>query len=177
MTARLKHAMKDQRQGEGEYGQSFDTGLGGLFQTSLEGRVLSANPAMARILGYESPEELTSSITGIGKQAYVHPEDRERLVSALTRERAVVGFECEVSRKDRRRIWVSISARLACSDAGEPLFVEGFLMDITERKLAQDEVRQLNVVLERRVEERTRQLEAVTRASRPSRALRPARAR
>jgi PAS domain S-box-containing protein len=138
MTGNLKQSMEGLSKSEEKYRGIFENALEGLFQTTIDGRFLSANPAMAQILGYDSPEELISSVTEIRQQLYVNPEDRDKIVSAISKHREVIGREIQFYRKDKQKIWISISARLARNDAGKPAFIEGFLTDISDRKQAEE---------------------------------------
>jgi PAS domain S-box-containing protein len=85
-------------------------------------------------LGYESPEEMKSSITDAGRQVYVDPRRREEFKRLLAEKGSVQGFEVEFRRKDDRRIWVTMNAHLVRDDQGAILYLEGTDQDITERK-------------------------------------------
>jgi PAS domain S-box-containing protein len=126
------------KQSEEKYRGIVENALEGVYQSSLEGRFLSANPAMAQILGYASPQELMTSITDIRHQFYVDPADRDVLLKAIMAERKAFGFEVQIYRKDGRIIWVAISARLRYDASGAPEAIEGFLSDITIRKHAEE---------------------------------------
>ena len=78
---------------EKKYRDIYENAPEGIFQTSFEGRFLSANPAMARILGYSSPEELQADATNIRQQLYVHPEQRDVFLKLLEHQEAIVGYE------------------------------------------------------------------------------------
>ncbi len=160
MTSRLVETLEGLRASEENYRGIFENSVEGVYRTSIEGRLLSANPAMAHILGYDSPDELVASVADVRQQSYVHPEDRDVFLSAILEQGTVNGIEFQFYRKDKQIIWISINARLVRDDTGTPLFVEGFSTDITERKHAEQEIRRLNDELEQRVLDRTAQLEA-----------------
>jgi PAS domain S-box-containing protein len=122
------------REAEARYRGIFANATEGIFQSTLEGRLLHANPALARMLGYETPEELQSSITDAGQQVYVDPERRKELKRRLEEKGFVEGFEARFRRKDGSRIWVSMNAHLVRDHQGTVLHVEGTEQDITERK-------------------------------------------
>lgn len=122
------------RRAEEKYRTIFENAVEGIFQASVTGRFLEVNPALARILGWESPLALTEEMVDIPSQLYKNPEDREFLLKELHRSGELNGFEFEARRKDGRIIWVSESSRLARGPAGDPLYIEGVLNDITERK-------------------------------------------
>ena len=138
MTGNLKQSMEGLRKSEENYREIFENAPEGLFQTTLDGHIFSANPAMVRILGYASPEELISCITDARNQLYVDPVERDMLKAAILEQGELLGAEVQFYRKDRTMIWVSISARLAYDESGQPAFVEGFLSDISDRKQAED---------------------------------------
>jgi PAS domain S-box-containing protein len=141
MTDRLKATVEGLRRSEENYRGIYESALEGMWRVSPEGRVLSANPAMARILGYASPEELMASVTDISRQLYVRPQERDALLLAYGRGTAIEGREFEFYRKDGQRIWVLTSGRPVHDDSGQLLFAEGFVTDITRRKRAEEELR------------------------------------
>src|SRR5579883_3369665 len=85
------------------YGDIFEHCAWGIFQTTAEGRYLAANPALARIFGYDSPEELMSKVTDISRQLYVDPKRRDEFVRAITENGVVRGFESEIYQRDLPR--------------------------------------------------------------------------
>ncbi|MEG4235199.1 adenylate/guanylate cyclase domain-containing protein [Microcoleus sp. Pol11C3] len=121
-----------------KYHSIVENAMEGIFQSTPSGGYLSANPALAKLYGYESPEELMSEIKNIAQQLYVDPERRLEFVAAMDTENAVSGFESMVCRKDGRRIWVSENVRAVRDSKGNLLYYEGTVSDITERKLAQE---------------------------------------
>jgi PAS domain S-box-containing protein len=132
------------REAEAKYRSIFENATEGIFQTTPEGRYLSANPALARMFGYQSPQEFISSITNIEQQTYVMPERREELKRLLETEGFVKEFEAERYRKDRSRFWISINGHVIRGANGAVLYYEGTNQDITERKLAEEEFRRLS---------------------------------
>jgi PAS domain S-box-containing protein len=126
---------------EQKYRSIFEQSSEGIFQNTPEGRFLSANPALARMLGFDSPEELISERADIGRQGYTSPTVRGKYREALEKNGFIVGFEYEVYRKDGTRIWVSESSRIVRDAAGRALYYEGSVQEITERKRAEVELR------------------------------------
>ncbi|MDN2565009.1 EAL domain-containing protein [Aquibium sp. A9E412] len=106
----------------------------GIYRSSLDGRQLSANPALVRLNGYDSEAELLASVKDIAREWYVEPDRRAVFRDILMREGKVENFVSEIYRhKTRERIWVSESARLVCDHkTGRPLFYEGSVREITE---------------------------------------------
>ena len=117
---------------EKKYRNIFEEALIGIFQTGPEGHFLNANRALATMLGYDSPEELAIGVTDIAQQVYVDPQRRNELTALLEREGLVQNFECQLYRKDRRKIWVTTNMRAIRKD-GVVLY-RGTCQDITERK-------------------------------------------
>lgn len=145
------------RMGE-KYRAIFENAQEGIFQSTLQGRFLSANPALASILGYNSPRELLETITDIQHQLYVNAIERLLFLERLHADRRVSGFETQMLRKDGEPIWVVIKANAVCTEDGEIAYIEGLLEDVTERRTAQEKLELLNRHLEELVEERTENL-------------------
>ena len=141
MTDRLKTTVDGLRRSEENYRGIYENALEGMWRVAHDGRVLSANPAMARILGYASPDDLIASLTDIGRQLYVRPLERDAVLRAYAEGTDIEGRELEFYRHDGERIWVLTSARPVHDDAGRFLFAEAFVTDITRRKRAEEELR------------------------------------
>jgi len=132
---------KSEEKLEENYRSMFKEALIGLFQTTPDGKFINVNPAMARIFGYGSPEEMMAAITDIATQLYVDPQRREQMKSQLAREGEVQHFESRLLRKDGQKIWISTSARAIVQD-GTLTRYDGTIEDITERKLLEEQLRQ-----------------------------------
>ncbi len=143
------------RQAEAKYRNIFENAVEGIFQTTPEGYFISANPALARIYGYDSPQELITNLGSISDNLYVKPGTREKFVRQLNQCGSIVGFEAQVYRRDGTLTWISENARTVCDEEGNLLFYEGTVEDIAERKEAQEALQRANEQLETRVEERT----------------------
>jgi PAS domain S-box-containing protein len=130
------------REAEAKYRSIFENATEGIFQTTPEGRYLSANPALARMFGYQTPEELISEVSDIERQTYVHPKRREELKQLLETQGAVRGFKAERYRKDGSRFWISINGHVVRAASGAIRYYEGTNQDITERELAQAVLRE-----------------------------------
>ncbi|MDQ7250909.1 PAS domain-containing sensor histidine kinase [Dongia sedimenti] len=123
------------REAEARYRSIIDNALEGVYISSLDGRMIVANRALAEINGYDSPEELILSVKDIGSEWYVRPERRQEFVDAMARDGEVRNFESEVYRhKTRERIWVQENARLVSDESGKALYYEGTVQEITQRK-------------------------------------------
>ncbi len=142
ITAR-KMAEEALKQSEEKYRDIFENALEGMFQITPDGRYLSANPALARIHGFNSPREMVESVTDIAHQLYVDPSRRTELKSLMEKEGMVRNFEIMMRRKDLSLHWVSVTSRAIRDASGNILYYEGTLEDITSRKFAEEELKQL----------------------------------
>jgi PAS domain S-box-containing protein len=129
------------RQAEAKYRSIFENATEGIFQATAGGQYLCANPALAKILGYASAEELMSSLTQIGRQLYVQPKRREELIAFLNQYEQVSGMESEVYRKDGKKIWIVENMQRVCDETGRLLYYEGTVQDITSRRKMEMELR------------------------------------
>lgn len=126
---------------EEKYRSIFENAVEGIFQTTPQGRYLSANPALARIYGYKSPQDLMSQQTNIAQQLYVESNRRTEFTAALEQHQALSNFESQVYRQDGSIIWISENARAVRDEQGKLLYYEGIIEDITQRKLAEEALR------------------------------------
>ncbi|MCX5804317.1 MAG: PAS domain S-box protein, partial [Proteobacteria bacterium] len=132
---------KELLQAEEKYRNIFNDAILGIYQTTPEGRFLSANPALAWMYGYDTPEELINSVTDLATQMYVNPEDREIFKGILSKEGVVEKFETRLRKKGGEIIWVSINAHTVKDTQGDISCYQGTIEDITERKRAEEELR------------------------------------
>ncbi len=129
-----KHAEDALRKSEEKYRGIFKHAAGGIYQTTPDGRILTANPAFVRIMGYESEADLLHTVTDVKKEFYVDPKARQNMQKLFKTYGTVKGFETRFHRKDRRVIHVSLNAREVRDENQNVLHYEGFLEDITQRK-------------------------------------------
>lgn len=141
-----------------KYRDIFENATEGIFQTSLDGRLLEANRAMAQMLGHDTPELLLAAVDDIEKQVFYDPNDCRRLSEILRVEQAARGYQTRFTRRDHQIIWVMVNARLVSDKAGDPLYVEGTIMDVTARLRAERRLGILNRHLREAVRERTKRL-------------------
>ncbi len=138
----LQQELKERKRAEEKYRNIFENTIDGIFQSTVDGRFVNVNRSMARMYGYESPEEMLRMVQDISKQIYVSPEQRDVLVQKLSTEYAVVGFEAEECRKDGSTFWVSANIRTVFDEAGNILYYEGTVEDISLRKMVEMERKQ-----------------------------------
>jgi PAS domain S-box-containing protein len=146
-----KAAEEERRRAEEKYRSIFENAVEGIFQTTVEGQFVTANPAMARMFGYESAEELLGAISSIEDQLYVEPERRTEFNRLAVRDGFVSGFEAQLLRKDGTPVWISTNARAIYDDEGEVVGYEGTVEDITERKRAEEALREIREAERRRI--------------------------
>ncbi len=126
---------------EEKYRGIFDHLTEGIFRTTPDGHYLLANLALARIYGYGSPAELMEGITNIGDTLYVQPGRREEFMRLMEQHDTIAGFESPIFRKDGSIIWIAETCRAIRDAAGRLLYFEGTVQDITERRAAEEKVR------------------------------------
>ena len=131
------------KESETRYRLLFARNLAGVYQVTLDGELLDANDALARMLGFSNREELLNQRT---QQFYFDPADRERLMQRLKEEKNITNLEICYRRKDGSRIWVLESMTLV--DPTPPGLVEGTLIDVTQRKAAEEMRERLNRIME-----------------------------
>jgi PAS domain S-box-containing protein len=136
------------RQAEEKYRSIFENAIEGIYQVTSEGQFITANTAMAVMLGYGSPEELMSTVTDIAGQLYINPEERAKLKQLIKDAGQVKSFETQLYRKDGRVIWVSINIRAVCDKKGELLNYDGIAVDISKRKREEQRQTLINEILE-----------------------------
>ncbi len=138
---KLQQQIQENQQLEGRYQSIIESSIDGIFQSTIAGNYISVNPALARIYGYDSPEDLINSMTNIGDQLYVHPARRDGLNAYLQQMGQIAGAESRVYRKDGKKIWISENVR-AVKDAKERIiYYEGTVRDVTDRRRMESDLR------------------------------------
>ncbi|MHC1784695.1 MAG: diguanylate cyclase [Anaerolineaceae bacterium] len=126
------------KKSEERFRSIYENASEGIFQSTLDGSYLHVNNAMAQIFGYKSPAEMIAIVGhDIGHKVHLSPESRTRYLELLKKKGEIKGFEALNLRKDDSQIWTSTNARLVTNTKGEGLYTEGFIIDITKRKLAE----------------------------------------
>jgi diguanylate cyclase (GGDEF)-like protein/PAS domain S-box-containing protein len=129
-----KRAEQALKEAEHRYHSMFEQAFEGIFCSTPEGIYTIANPALAKIYGYDSPEELIASVQSISSQIYLEASRREQFRQLIEAEGSVSGFEFEARRKNGAVIWLSLNARVKRDAEGRVTHYEGTVEDITERK-------------------------------------------
>jgi PAS domain S-box-containing protein len=149
-----------------KYRNIFENAMEGIFQTGINGEILSANPSFALLFGYRSSQDIMRVVKDIRYEIYADERQRNELRRLLDKQGFVRNFEVLCRRKDGQRIWISINIRAVKDSNNKILFYEGTLVDITERKKIQDDLENksrsleetnaaLRVLLKQREEDKT----------------------
>jgi len=125
----------------GRYRNIFENAVEGIFQITPDGRFLLANPALAQMLGYPSPNALLQSVTNVRGQLYVHADDFTRLNDLLAQADVVRNFDCQFYRADGRIIWFCFNLHVVRDSSGSLSYYEGTAQDITQRKEIEEQLR------------------------------------
>ena len=147
MGRRIQLQLTTIQKAEKKYRSIFENALEGIYQSTREGRILSANPAYAAILGYDSPEQVITQTTDIASQHWAEPADRQRMIRSILDSKTLQSFETRMVRRDGRRIWVLINGRAVYDAQGALRHIEGMVQDITHRKNAEAELRRLSAAV------------------------------
>ncbi|MEG3894601.1 MULTISPECIES: PAS domain-containing sensor histidine kinase [unclassified Microcoleus] len=137
----LESAYQQLEVAEAKYRSIFENAGEGIFQSTPDGRYITANPALARIYGCDSPEEVTAKFTDIERQLYVDPVRRNEFLRSIEESSTVWDFESQIYRSDGSIVWISEKARAVRDSSGSVLYYEGLIEDITQRKQAQESLR------------------------------------
>ena len=130
------------KESEGRYRDLFEYAPIGIFSTSSQGRVLSVNFAMARILGFADPKDVIRYYSNLKEKLYVNAEQRDHFLKILRKEGQVQNYEYQGRMADGRRIWISMNARIARQHENGEFVIEGFCKDITSHRKLEDQLRQ-----------------------------------
>jgi diguanylate cyclase (GGDEF)-like protein/PAS domain S-box-containing protein len=144
------HDRRDENASQGEavldverrYANIFQHAVEGIYQSTPDGRIIRANKALARILGYATPEELLASDANVADRTYLHPEQRSELMKLIEKDGSYADQEFQLTRRDGTTIWVSDNSRVVRDKAGKVEYYEGTLQDISPRKQAEEALAQ-----------------------------------
>ncbi|MEH2379087.1 MAG: ATP-binding protein [Nostoc sp.] len=136
----LESAYQKLKVAEAKYRSIFENAVEGIFQSSPDGRYITANPALARIYGYSLAEEVTANFTDI-EQLYVDPNRRAEFVRLMEKYGSVSEFESQIYRRDGSIVWISEKAYAVHDEHLKLLYYEGLIEDITQRKQTEEELR------------------------------------
>lgn len=118
----------------------YDNAIEGIFQCTLEGRFISANPSMANFMGYPTPQDFINHVTDKGPQVFMDPTLYHEFRRAVLNKGQVLNYEAQGRRRDGKPFWFSLSAKMVKSLNQQHSLIEGFVVDITERKRSEDQL-------------------------------------
>ena len=136
-----KRAEGELQQSEQRYRSIFENAQEGIFRSTPDGRVIMTNQAMAKMFGYESPEEMMTSVTDVDRQHYVNPEDRRKIKEMLEVHGFIKGYEAQNNRKDGSIIWISLTMHAVRDEKGQVMYYDSLIEDITDRKQKVERIR------------------------------------
>ena len=130
------HKLTEQalQEAEAKYRGIYENAVIGIFQLTPDGRLLSVNPALARMYGYDSPQEMITGIMDLGHPVFVDPQQRDDFKRLVAEAGVIRGQEYQVYRQDGSKFWIAVDARAVRDETGAISYYEGFIQDITERK-------------------------------------------
>ena len=131
---------KEREKRAAEYKDIYDNAIEGMFRTSLEGKSIQSNKAFAKMLGYDTADDVVNSVNNYGHQVWANTDERLKYSKILEKQDIVRGYECQYKRVDGGIIWISLNSRLVRDKNGKALYYEGFVEDITERKQTEFEL-------------------------------------
>lgn len=140
-----RRAEKALGEAEKKFRAIVENAAGGIYQVTPEGQYLSANPAMAGILGYESPEHMLREVKNAHEDIYADGRERAQFIQKLDTLGMVRNFETQIFTKDGQKIWISENARAIRDEDGNVLYYEGSIENISKRKEIEIKLREAKV--------------------------------
>jgi PAS domain S-box-containing protein len=149
----IRKSRRSQENLKQDYADIFKSAEEGIFRSSPDGGFILLNPAMARIYGYDSPEEMIETVQDINTQIHLYPESRERFKNMLREHGRVQYFEAQNVTRDKTVIWTSTNAHEVRDEKGNTKYYEGFVTDITRQKKAEMALRDAELLYRTLIEE------------------------
>ncbi len=138
-----KRSERSLAKSEQRYRAVYENSALGIFEVTLDGNLLSSNEAFARLLGYASADALVGQIDDAGRQIYADAKKRQSVVDRVLHREDVARFEVTYRRRDGSEFIGALTMQAVRDDGGVPLYLFGFVEDISERKIAEEERRRL----------------------------------
>jgi PAS domain S-box-containing protein len=136
------HALAEQRLAEESYRKLFEGSVDGIYVTTPAGALLNANPALARIMGYDLPQDLIRATFDIARTIYIDPNARAEYQLRMERDGVVREFEYQVRQRHGAILWLSDSATTVRDESGKVVRYEGTVRDITNQKRAEAAIKE-----------------------------------
>lgn len=134
MGKKITHQIGELRQAEKKFRGIFENAVEGIFQIDLKGTFINANPSLAKILGYNSPEELIHTVTSVGRQCFLNFDEFRLITHTLQENSTITGLEVRGLKKNKEVFWLSVSARTVKDENQHTIYYEGSIIDISDRK-------------------------------------------
>jgi PAS domain S-box-containing protein len=129
-------AEEERRRSEEKFRGIFENAPFGIFQTALDGRIISVNPTQARMFGFGSPQQMLAEVSEGSRRFFVHPEQRDTIVDRALDEGSYTQSEVQYRRRDDSLFTANLYMRAVHAESGD--FLEGFVEDVTSRKQAEE---------------------------------------
>ncbi|MCP3955511.1 MAG: diguanylate cyclase, partial [Desulfobacterales bacterium] len=152
---KTRHELVDS---EEKFRSIFENSVESIFQITREGQFKTVNPAMAHMFGFPSPEALIASVTNFWHQLCVDPAQADKIIQILEASSVLAEYQIQLFQKDKTKLWCLFNAKAYKDKSGKIKYVEGYISDITRRKLSEEALKRSHDELEKRVVERTREL-------------------
>lgn len=130
------------------YREIFEGAIEGIFRSNIDGSIKIVNPAMIKMLDYDSEQDFLSAVSNSIEHVWVDPDERQRFIELLKKYEIVRDYETRFYQKNKQIIWVSVSCRLVKSANGDLPYLEGFVENINQRKEAQDLIREQEILFQ-----------------------------
>jgi PAS domain S-box-containing protein len=137
----LKKAEELLRATDEKYRLLFENALEGIFQIAPNGQLISANPSLAAIFGFDSKDRMIQHIKSI-EQSLIKPEDWDTLKKLAEKKAGIKHFEIKALRQDNTAIWIALNAQSVKDEKGTTIYYEGFVEDITDNRKAEQELKE-----------------------------------
>ncbi|MBA4417231.1 MAG: hypothetical protein C0392_04880 [Syntrophus sp. (in: bacteria)] len=135
-----KQAEAALKESEGKYRSIFINSPLGIFQSTFEGKFIRVNPALAQMLGYESPQDVTDSISDMATQIYAQPEHRARILEKILESDGYIIHEIEYLRKDGKQWTGHLTMSVIHDENGIPHHLDGIVEDVTEKRTMEEKL-------------------------------------
>ncbi len=142
MNRQLELEVEERVRAEERYRALFENAVEGIFVSTPEGRLVTANPALARMFGFDSPRDLLDFVDDIRTRLYVHPEQRDEFLRILEGQGLVHHFEMQARTRTGKTLDLLVSARAFKGPDGSIDRIQGFVLDVTQQKAMEARVRQ-----------------------------------
>ena len=136
------------RKSEEKYRSIFENALVGIFQLRIDGTFIAVNPKLVSLLGFDNPEELLDFYTDISSQLFVDQRQSKELFKLIKEQNFVDKFEAKLRKKDGTEFWAALSVRLVKGEDLKASHFEGVLVDISDRKNMEEELKEINMHLQ-----------------------------